>query len=49
LIIWNDSGCNPMETNKAYPTNQSLYKLEKQSDQESFRPTNPTQTNKALL
>jgi hypothetical protein len=31
------------------PVNQSLYKLEKQSGSESFRPTNPTQTNKALL
>jgi hypothetical protein len=30
------------------PANQSLYKLEKQSGSESFRPTNPTQTNKAL-
>ena len=30
------------------PVNQSLYKLEKQSGSESFRPTNPTQTNKAL-
>jgi hypothetical protein len=30
------------------PANQSLYKLEKQSVSESFRPTNPTQTNKAL-
>jgi hypothetical protein len=30
------------------PANQSLYKLEKQSGQESFRPTNPTETNKAL-
>jgi hypothetical protein len=29
------------------PANQSLYKLEKQSGSESFRPTNPTQTNKA--
>jgi hypothetical protein len=28
--------------------NQSLYKLEKQSGSESFRPTNPTQTNKVL-
>jgi hypothetical protein len=31
------------------PTNQSLYKLEKQSDQESFRPTNPVETNKGLF
>jgi hypothetical protein len=31
------------------PANQSLYKLEKQSGQESFRPTNPTETNKALV
>jgi hypothetical protein len=31
------------------PANQSLYKLEKQSGRELFRPTNPTQTNKALL
>jgi hypothetical protein len=31
------------------PANQSLYKLYKQSGSESFRPTNPTQTNKALL
>jgi hypothetical protein len=30
------------------PANQSLYKLEKQSGRELFRPTNPTQTNKAL-
>jgi hypothetical protein len=30
------------------PANPSLYKLEKQSGSESFRPTNPTQTNKAL-
>jgi hypothetical protein len=30
------------------PVNQSLYKLEKQSGSESFRSTNPTQTNKAL-
>jgi hypothetical protein len=30
------------------PANQSLYKLEKQSGQESFRPTNPAETNKAL-
>jgi hypothetical protein len=30
------------------PANQSLYKLEKQSGSESFRPINPTQTNKAL-
>ena len=30
------------------PVNQSLYKLEKQSGRELFRPTNPTQTNKAL-
>jgi hypothetical protein len=29
------------------PANQNLYKLEKQSGQELFRPTNPTQTNKA--
>jgi hypothetical protein len=29
------------------PANQSLYKLEKQSGRELFRPTNPTQTNKA--
>jgi hypothetical protein len=28
--------------------NQSLYKLEKQSGSESFRPTNPVETNKAL-
>jgi hypothetical protein len=28
------------------PANQSLYKLEKESGQESFRPTNPTETNK---
>jgi hypothetical protein len=27
--------------------NQSLYKLEKQSSQELFRPTNPAETNKA--
>jgi hypothetical protein len=31
------------------PANQSLYKLEKQSGQESFRPTNPTETNKASI
>jgi hypothetical protein len=31
------------------PANQSLYKLEKQFGQESFRPTNPAETNKALL
>jgi hypothetical protein len=31
------------------PANQSLYKLEKQSGQESFRPTNPAETNKALV
>jgi hypothetical protein len=31
------------------PANQSLYKLEKQSGSESFRPTNPTQTNKSLV
>jgi hypothetical protein len=30
------------------PANQSLYKLENQSGRELFRPTNPTQTNKAL-
>jgi hypothetical protein len=30
------------------PANQSLYKLEKQSGQESFRPTNPAETNKVL-
>jgi hypothetical protein len=29
------------------PPNQSLYKLEKQSGSELFRPTNPTETNKA--
>jgi hypothetical protein len=28
-------------------SNQSLYKLEKQSGLESFRPTNPVETNKA--
>jgi hypothetical protein len=28
------------------PANQSLYKLEKRSGWESFRPTNPAQTNK---
>jgi hypothetical protein len=31
------------------PANQSLYKLEKQSGQEAFRPTNPAQTNKTLF
>jgi hypothetical protein len=31
------------------PANQSLYKLEKQSGQESFRPTNPAETNKTLI
>jgi hypothetical protein len=30
------------------PANQSLYKLKKQSGQESFRPTNPIETNKPL-
>jgi hypothetical protein len=30
------------------PANQILYKLEKQSGSESFRSTNPTQTNRAL-
>jgi hypothetical protein len=29
--------------------NQSLYKLEKQSDYKSFRPINPAQTNKSLI
>jgi hypothetical protein len=31
------------------PANQSLYKLEKQSGQESFRPINPAETNKASI
>jgi hypothetical protein len=31
------------------PANQSLYKLEKQSGQKSFRPTNPIETNKSLI
>jgi hypothetical protein len=30
------------------PANQIIYKLEKQSGQESFRPINPAETNKAL-
>jgi hypothetical protein len=30
------------------PPNQSLYKLEKQSGSESFRPIHPVETNKAL-
>jgi hypothetical protein len=31
------------------PANQSLYKLEKQSGQESLGPTNPAETNKVLV
>jgi hypothetical protein len=31
------------------PANQSLYKLEKQSGQESFQPTDPAETNKASI
>jgi hypothetical protein len=31
------------------PTNQSLYKLEKQSGLKSFRPTNPKQPNNTLF